>query len=106
MKLIYTNKARYGTFFQKLVVSTALTLFVQCCPAVAQNSGVLVLYREKLYEGSAIKAKIYAHGQEIIRVKSNSKTTVKINSGDYILQAKPNMKHPVWLSNNCSRRAN
>ena len=89
------NKARHSSFFQKLVVSTGLALFVQCSPVVAQNSGVLVLYREKLYAMSAIKAKIQANGQEICRVKSNSKTTVKINSGDYVLQAKPNLKHPI-----------
>lgn len=89
------NKASHASFFQKIGLSTALALIVLCSPVLAQNSGVLVLYRDKNYQGSAIKAKIWANGQEICRVKSNSKTIVKINSGDYLLQAKPNLKHPI-----------
>jgi|GEM_PF-5631860 len=89
------NKARHASFFQKLGLSITLALIVLCSPLVAQNSGVLCVYWDSPYKSGIAKFPVFANSKEICRLKPSHKAYVKLQSNDYILQAKPNMKHPI-----------
>lgn len=91
------NKARYGVFFSKWILTITLIAFCLPCLSYAQNLGVVVFYREKSYQGSAVSTKIYANQKEILKVKNASKYEIKLPAGDYIFQAKPNMKYPLGV---------
>ena len=91
------NKTRYGGFVSKWILSITLAVFCLPCLSYAQNSGVVVFYREKSFQGSAVSTKIYANQKEILKVKNASKYEIRLPIGEYIFQAKPNMKHPLGV---------
>jgi hypothetical protein len=91
------NKARYGGFVSKWILSITLAVFCLPCLSYAQNSGVVVFYLEKVYKGYTSNPKIVANGKPICVVKSNSKSPISMKEGEYVLQVKPNMKQPLSI---------
>jgi hypothetical protein len=65
--------------------------------AQSEPESTLVVFREKHFEGSALKPSIYLDGQELTRLKNGSYFTVQIKPGKHDLSSSAKHEAPLPL---------